>query len=81
MVTSSVKKIAKFQNVFCRVDWQNVIQLLALVIGHDLGSKNMKSLRDCTLEGIASIYFRFHFQQTLRMHTQGVRGVKGPEML
>ena len=46
MVTSSVEKIAKFQNVFCRVDWQNVIQLLALVIGHDLGSKNMKSLRE-----------------------------------
>ena len=27
-----------------------------------------------TLGGIASICFRFHFQQTLRMHTQGCHG-------
>ena len=28
----------------------------------------------CTLGGIASICFRFHFHQTLRMHTQGCQG-------
>ena len=28
----------------------------------------------CTLGGIASICFRSHFQQTLRMHTQGCQG-------
>ena len=28
----------------------------------------------CTLGGIASICFRFHFQETLRMHPQGCQG-------
>ena len=28
----------------------------------------------CTLGGITSICFRFYFQQTLRMHTQGCQG-------
>ena len=28
----------------------------------------------CTLGGIASICFRFHFQQKLRMHTHGCQG-------
>ena len=34
----------------------------------------------CTLGGIASICFRFHFQQTLRMHTQGCQGCQGCQM-
>ena len=32
------------------------------------------SCTGCTLGGIASICFKFHFQQTLRTHTQGCQG-------
>ena len=35
---------------------------------------NRHSPLRATMGGIASICFRFHFQQTLQMHTQGCQG-------
>ena len=44
------------------------VNLIVSVSGHPW------IINEITLGGITSICFRFHFQQTLRMHTQGCQG-------
>ena len=53
---------------------QNSLQKSFQFIFLEITKLKIKSFECHKLEGIASICFRFHFQQTLRMHTQGCQG-------